>query len=95
VDKISGVSANIMLGQIPPYGTGDTEILIDENKLLDLATIAEEDDDELEEDTDPYLTTMDPAMIHDVCDIENIGFNISIPSIDETIKPISIPITIK
>jgi hypothetical protein len=95
VDKISGVSANIMLGQIPPYGTGDTEILIDENKLLDLATIAEEDDDELEEDTDPYLTTMDPAMIHDVCDIENIGFNISIPSIDETIKPITIPITIK
>jgi DNA-directed RNA polymerase beta' subunit len=94
VDKISGVSANIMLGQIPPYGTGDTEILIDENKLLDLATIAEEDD-EPEEDGDPYLTAMDPVMIEDVCDIENIGFNFNIPSIDETIKPITIPITLK
>jgi hypothetical protein len=83
-----------MLGQIPPYGTGDTEILIDENKLLDLATIAEEDD-EPEEDGDPYLTAMDPVMIEDVCDIENIGFNFNIPSIDETIKPITIPITLK
>ena len=92
VDKISGVSANIMLGQIPPYGTGDTEILIDENKLQDLATIAEDDE---EEDTDPYLTTMDPAMIEDVCDIDNIGFNLILPSIDETIKPITVPITVK
>ena len=33
-DKVNGVSANIMLGQIPPCGTGDTEILIDEEKLL-------------------------------------------------------------
>jgi DNA-directed RNA polymerase beta' subunit len=95
VDKISGVSANIMLGQIPPYGTGDTEILIDEHKLQDLATIAEEDDDEPEEDSDPYLTAMDPLMINDVCDIENIGFNFNMPSIDETIKPITVPITLK
>lgn len=33
-DKINGVSANIMLGQIAPCGTGDTEVLIDESKLL-------------------------------------------------------------
>lgn len=32
-DKINGVSANIMLGQIAPCGTGDTEILIDHEKL--------------------------------------------------------------
>ena len=33
VDRINGVSANIMLGQIVPAGTGDTDILIDEWKL--------------------------------------------------------------
>jgi len=35
-DKITGVSANIMLGQIPPCGTGDTEIMIDEEKLMNI-----------------------------------------------------------
>jgi DNA-directed RNA polymerase beta' subunit len=33
LDRITGVSANIMLGQIPSAGTGDTDILIDELKL--------------------------------------------------------------
>lgn len=36
VDKINGVSANIMLGQIPPCGTGDCEVLIDEHKLINM-----------------------------------------------------------
>lgn len=32
-DNLKGVSANIMLGQIPQCGTGDSEILLDEQKL--------------------------------------------------------------
>lgn len=32
-DNMIGVSANMMLGQIPKCGTGDTKILIDEKKL--------------------------------------------------------------
>ena len=36
VDNINGVSANIMLGQVPPCGTGDGDILIDEEALLDV-----------------------------------------------------------
>lgn len=36
VDKINGVSANTMLGQVPPAGTGDTDVLIDEWKLQDV-----------------------------------------------------------
>jgi hypothetical protein len=35
-DKINGVSANIMLGQLPPCGTGDSEILLDEEGYLAL-----------------------------------------------------------
>ena len=34
-DKINGVSANIMLGQLPPCGTGDSEILLDEDAYLE------------------------------------------------------------
>jgi len=33
-DKINGVSANIMLGQLPPCGTGDSEILLDEDRYI-------------------------------------------------------------
>jgi DNA-directed RNA polymerase II subunit RPB1 len=33
LDRVSGVSANIMLGQIPQAGTGETDLLIDELKL--------------------------------------------------------------
>ena len=32
-DNLKGVSANIMLGQIPQCGTGDSKILLDEQKL--------------------------------------------------------------
>jgi hypothetical protein len=33
VDHINGVAANIMLGQVAPCGTGDSEILLDEKIL--------------------------------------------------------------
>lgn len=36
VDRINGVSANIMLGQLPPCGTGDSEILLDEEEYIQL-----------------------------------------------------------
>jgi len=35
-DTLNGVSANIMMGQLIPSGTGDTSILLDEMKLLDI-----------------------------------------------------------
>ena len=35
-DRINGVSANIMLGQLPPCGTGDSEILLDEQEYIAL-----------------------------------------------------------
>lgn len=36
VDHINGVSANIMLGQLPPCGTGDSEVLLDEQEYMNL-----------------------------------------------------------
>ena len=42
-DKINGVSANIMLGQVAPCGTGDTQIMIDEEKLMNINDINEQE----------------------------------------------------
>jgi DNA-directed RNA polymerase beta' subunit len=36
LDNINGVSANIMLGQLPPCGSGDHEVLLDEQAYIDL-----------------------------------------------------------
>jgi DNA-directed RNA polymerase II subunit RPB1 len=35
-DNVNGVSANVMLGQQPPCGTGDSSILLDEEHLMEL-----------------------------------------------------------
>lgn len=34
IDKLQGVSANIMVGQIPKCGTGYTQLLLDEDKIM-------------------------------------------------------------
>ena len=81
VDNLNGVSANIMMGQIPPCGTGSTDILIDESKLLG---INKEDD----EDIGDINTWEEKA---DYCD-ENVGIAFDINNIQPT--NISIP-TIK
>lgn len=72
VDKITGVSANIMLGQIPPCGTGDTQILIDEHKLLNNLETLDEDEEE-QEDIDPTA--------EDVCTLDNLSFDFRVPTI--------------
>jgi len=45
-DKLNGVSANIMMGQIPSCGTGQTDVLFDESKIID---IKPEDDEEVDD----------------------------------------------
>ena len=57
-DNVNGVSANVMLGQQPPCGTGDVGILLDEEHLMELIkdmqpvkleNITEEEDDDDDE----------------------------------------------
>ena len=50
-DNMNGVSANIMLGQVAPCGTGLTEVLLDENKLINMMKETEDDSDEEEDET--------------------------------------------
>lgn len=70
-DPINGVSANIMLGQIPPCGTGDTTIIIDEAKLLEIEPPA----------TTAALTDMSWADEMDACDSGNLEFNFRLPTV--------------
>ena len=63
-DKLLGVSSNIMMGQIPPCGTGDSDIIIDESKLIDIKGEPREELDDIENWGDM-----------DYCD-ENIGINV-------------------
>ena len=53
-DNMNGVSANIMLGQVAPCGTGLTEVLLDESKLINMMKDVEDDseDEDVEEGGD-------------------------------------------
>ena len=80
LDDLSGVSANIMMGQIPHCGTGDSEIIIDETKL-----------NEIEGDEEFELDDMDNWMGDNYC-IDNIGIKFSSDNIEgENVDNIPIP----
>lgn len=70
-DKINGVSANIMLGQIPPCGTGDTVIIMDEEKLMNIEEIEQEMYNEIDDG---------------ICNEDNLSFNFNIPTSSEETK---------
>ena len=50
IDNLDGVSANIMMGQLIPSGTGNTKVLLDEMKLLDIKEPDTKKEEEVEED---------------------------------------------
>jgi DNA-directed RNA polymerase II subunit RPB1 len=53
IDRVNGVSANIILGQIAKCGTGDSDIIMDETKLVDI------NDEEIVEKEDISYTLKD------------------------------------
>jgi DNA-directed RNA polymerase beta' subunit len=68
-DNVNGVSANVMLGQQPPCGTGDCNILLDEEHLMelikDMKPIKLEDIQEHNDEEEDY----------EICAEDDIGFN--------------------
>ena len=72
VDKINGVSANIMLGQIPPCGTGDCDVLIDEHKLMEYLTDANDP-----EDAPTDLSALLEDDVETACALDRMTFNFS------------------
>ena len=69
-DNLDGVSANIMVGQVPQCGTGITDILLDEVKFINQIS-------EIKEDTDDLI--LDKEL--DECIGDNFNFGIDISEI--------------
>ena len=85
-DRINGVSANIMLGQLPPCGTGDHEILLDEDAFVELM----KDKRKLSKNKE-YMRFNDPVddstyAEKEACAIENIAFNYTLPERNKNMK---------
>lgn len=77
-DHINGVSANIMLGQLPPCGTGDHEIMLDEDHYIKLMkTFGKNQKNKIPtifEDGDG-----DQQVFAEGCSIESLAFNYEMP----------------
>lgn len=80
VDRINGVSANIMLGQIAPAGTGDTEVLIDEWKLQDASVAQANVQEEILVAYENYEAANELA--DDESALDNLTFDFSLPTVD-------------
>jgi len=67
IDNLDGVSSNIMMGQLIPSGTGDTSIILDEMKLLNVKRQLIKEEDTSDDET--------------YCE-NNLGFDIDIDNIN-------------
>lgn len=68
-DNIKGVSSNIMVGQIPTCGTGDSTVLLDEEMLNTQMDILPEE--QAETDIDQYFKSSE------YCEASDIKFNLN------------------
>jgi DNA-directed RNA polymerase beta' subunit len=75
-DKMTGVSANIMLGQVPPTGTGTVQLLFDERKI---AFAAPAEQQQQQQAAEKKATP---------CDAINFGFNFVPLTTSSTLLPI-------
>ena len=77
-DNLKGVSSNIMMGQTIKSGTGFTELLFDEDKLIEsLTELDYEQTDYIEtidDNIDTLLNESDPLM-DDYCNDDNFKFS--------------------
>lgn len=79
VDRINGVSANIMLGQIAPAGTGDTDILIDEWKLQEASADQKAVADEILMAYDNFEDLNNTVAEVDESALDNLDFDFALP----------------
>ncbi len=73
VDKVNGVSSCIMLGQLPPCGTSDPIIYMDEEMLAEIEEVDEENE-----------TNNDNELIKEVCTTEGLSFDFNILNTNNT-----------
>jgi DNA-directed RNA polymerase II subunit RPB1 len=90
-DKLSGVSANIMMGQVPPCGTGSSKILFDEVMFSNLIQDMEHSDEEEESDIDSEFDLENDDQ--DYCHTEKFKFKYNIDNIEGEKQGDNIPKT--
>jgi intein/homing endonuclease len=87
-DKINGVSANIMLGQLPPCGTGDSEIILDEEQYIKLLREVSKKENVR---TEAYTASTSHADRHeqqsDPCGYSQIAFTYTMPDASQKHLP--------
>lgn len=82
-DKINGVSANIMLGQIAPCGTGDCDLVIDESKLTLAQPNQWVNDAMLPNDVDQNRTDdLDADQLEAACAFDKMRFDLNLEDIN-------------
>ena len=78
-DKLKGVSSNIMMGQTIKSGTGLSELLLDENKLIhelsELDYTQNEYIEDIEENVDTLLNDSE-LLADEYCNDDNFGFSV-------------------
>lgn len=100
-DKVTGVSSNIMMGQIAPCGTGDCDVLFDEVKFMNELQLLKEDYSEDEEEpmefekeySDSEISDIELSDDDDPCSINNLSFNFNKDNIEEKVNLVNIPKT--
>ena len=80
-DHINGVSANIMLGQVPPCGTGDHNIYIDEKEYVRLIKTYAPADEPLADTVADYVTetTSSQLTFQESCSSSALAFTFNVP----------------
>lgn len=82
-DHINGVSANIMLGQVPPCGTGDHEVYIDEVEYVKLMKEYKAKHRYIAPmDVSPvtHAPTVDGIVTEDSCASSSLAFSFTLPA---------------
>ena len=74
-DNVNGVSANVMLGQQAPCGTGDTQILLDEELFIELSKTHNLYNNDYQHDNEEYYIDTDNEIN---CSSDDIQFNFNI-----------------
>jgi len=80
-DKVNGVSANVMLGQQPPCGTGDSKILIDEDYMIELLKDVRDTNKQLPSINEDIIDIIDDINDDEINDIDEddlqVEFNLN------------------
>lgn len=90
IDRITGISANVMLGQIPKCGTGDTQIILDEEIINKYGSTDEHDHvhmDTIVEEKEQG----EEDKAEDVCTFDELTFDFRVPDVDASIKRVVVP----